>query len=61
MENSIAYLSRYFLRNLNESGFSSDKRRFGGLIRQRRDGRQEIALFSIAVLHNFYAIRVKPD
>lgn len=58
-EDPIAYLSRYFLRNLNESGFSSDKRRFGDLIRQRREDRQETALFSIAVLHNVYAIRVK--
>lgn len=61
IEDPIAYLSRYFLRNLNESGFSSDKRRFGDLIRQKRDDRQETALFSIAILHNFYAIRVESD
>jgi len=55
-----AFLTQYFMRNLSESGFSSDKRRFGGLIRQRREDRQEMALFSIAVWHNIYAIRVKP-
>ncbi len=55
----VAFLSRYFMRNLSESGFSSDKRRFGNLIRQRREDRQEMALFSIAVWHNIYAIRVK--
>ncbi len=59
-DNPIAFLSRYFMRNLSESAFSSDKRRFGDLIRQRRGDRQEMALFSIAVWHNIYAIRVKP-
>ena len=56
----VAFLSNYFMRNLSESGFSSDKRRFGWIIRQRREDRQETALFSIAVWHNIYAIRVKP-
>lgn len=59
-EDPIAFLSRYFMRNLNESAFSADKKRFGGLVRQRREDRQETALFSIAVWHNIYAIRVKP-
>lgn len=59
-EDPVAFLSHYFMRNLSESGFSSDKRRFGGLIRQRREDRQEMALFSIAVWHNLYAIRVRP-
>ena len=59
-EDPIAYLSQYFMRNLSESGHSSDKRRFGGIIRQRREDRQESALFSIAVWHNVYAIRVRP-
>jgi transposase len=54
----IGFLSRYFLRNLSESAYSADKRRFGCLIRQKRDDRQESALFSIAVWHNVYAIRV---
>lgn len=57
--NPIEFLGRYFLRNLSESGFSSDKRRFGSTIRQRRPDRQENALFSIGVLHNVYATRVK--
>lgn len=59
-DNPIAFLSRYFMRNLSESAFSSDKRRFGDLIRQKREDRQEMALFSIAVWHNIYAIRVRP-
>lgn len=59
-DDPIAFLNRYFLRNLSEAGFSSDKRRFGGVIRQRRPDRQESALFSIGVLHNLYALRVKP-
>ncbi len=60
-EDPVGFLSRYFMRNLNESAYSADKRRFGGLIRQRREDRQEMALFSIAVWHNIYAIRVKPS
>ena len=59
-EDPFGFLSRYFMRNLSESAYSADKRRFGGLIRQRREDRQEMALFSIAVWHNIYAIRVKP-
>lgn len=59
-ENPIAFLKRYFLRNLSEAGFSSDKRRFGSVIRQVREERRENALFSIAVLHNLWAIRVQP-
>jgi len=59
-EDPVGFLSRYFMRNLSESAYSADKRRFGGLIRQRREDRQEMALFSIAVWHNIYAIRVKP-
>ena len=52
----LAYLSEYFQRNKSESFFSADKGRFGGLIRQKREDRKEIALFSIAVLHNLYAV-----
>jgi len=59
-QDPISFLSRYFMRNLNESAFSADKRRFGHLIRQKRTDRQEMALFSIAVWHNIYAIRIKP-
>ena len=55
-----AFLSEYFLRNACESGFSSDKRRFGGIIRQKREDRQDTVLFSNAFLHNLYAIRIRP-
>ena len=41
------FLKNYTLRNLSESGFSADKRRFGGLIRQKREDRREMALFSM--------------
>ena len=54
----ISYLKRYFKRNLSEAGFSADKRRFGWMIRQRREDRQEIALLATAVLHNLFTIRV---
>jgi transposase len=60
MASPVAFLSEYFRRNLSESGFSSDKGRFGRIIRQRRPDRQETALFSNAFLHNLYAIRVNP-
>ena len=58
MASPVDFLSEYFRRNLCESGFSSDKGRFGRIIRQRRSDRQETALFSNAFLHNLYAIRV---
>lgn len=60
LEDPYLYLKGYFLRCLNESGFSADKRRFGGLVRQKREDRREIALFSIAFLHNIFTVRVRP-
>ncbi len=60
MASPAAFLSEYFHRNLSESGFSADKGRFGGLIRQRREDRQQTALFSNALFHNIYAIRINP-
>jgi len=60
LEDPFVFLSEYFLRNTSESGFSSDKGRFGRTIRQRRDDRQEQAVFSYAVLHNFHAFKVMP-
>lgn len=51
------YLKEYFLRNVSESAFSADKRRFGWKVRQRREDRREIALFSIGVLHNIFSVR----
>jgi transposase len=59
-EEPIKFLRRYFMRNLSEAGFSADKRRFGWRIRQRREDRREMAMFSIALLHNVFTIRVKP-
>ena len=60
IEDPYLFLKNYYLRNLSESGFSADKRRFGGLIRQRREDRREMALFSIAFLHNIFTVRVRP-
>lgn len=59
-ENPRDFLKRYFMRNLCEAGFSADKRRFGWRIRQRRDDRKEMAMLSIALLHNVFTVRVKP-
>jgi transposase len=56
----FVFLSEYFRRNLCESGFSSDKGRFGRVIKQKREDRQEMALISNAFLHNLYAIRINP-
>ena len=60
MASPVGFLSEYFRRNVCESGFSSDKGRFGRVIKQRRTDRQETALFSNAFLHNLYAIRINP-
>jgi len=61
LEDPYLYLKGYFLRCLSESGFSADKRRFGGLVRQKREDRREIALFCTAFLHNIFTVRVRPD
>ncbi len=60
VENPKEFLKRYFMRNLSEAGFSADKRRFGWRIRQRREDRKEMAMFSIALFHNIFTVRVKP-
>jgi len=60
-EDPYLFLKEYFLRNMSEAGFSADKRRFGGVVRQKRDDRQELALFSIAFLHNVFTTRVRPE
>lgn len=60
LEDPIEYLKTYFLRNLSEAAFSADKRRFGWTIRQKREDRQEVAMFSIALLHNIFTVRVAP-
>jgi len=53
------FLKRYFMRNLSESGFSADKRRFGWVIRQKREDRREIALFAVGLWHNVFAVRLR--
>ena len=58
LEDPVKYLKNYFLRNLSEAAFSADKRRFGWVIRQKREDRQEMAMFSIALLHNIFTVRV---
>jgi transposase len=58
MVSPVDFLSEYFHRNVCESCFSADKGRFGRTIRQKREDRQEIALFSNAFFHNLYAIRI---
>lgn len=59
MDDPVKFLEGYFMRNLTESAHSSDKRRWGGVVRQKREDRQDAALGSIAVLHNLYAFRVR--
>jgi transposase len=59
-ENPRDFLKHNFMRNLSESGFSADKRRFGWRIHQKREDRQEMAMLSIALLHNIFTVRVKP-
>jgi len=56
----VDFLSEYYHRNICESGFSADKGRFGSIVRQRREDRQQTALFSNALFHNIYAIRINP-
>jgi transposase len=55
------YLKTYFQRNLSEAAFSADKRRFGWIIRQKREDRQEMAIFSISLLHNIFTVRITPE
>jgi transposase len=56
----VDFLSEYFKTNLSESGFSADKSRFGRVVRQKREDRQQTALFANALFHNIYAIRINP-
>jgi transposase len=58
IEDPVEFLKNYFKRNLSEAGFSADKRKFGWIIRQKREDRREVAMFSIALLHNVFAVRV---
>ena len=58
IESPLKFLCEYFMRNLSEGGHSSDKRRFGWIIRQKREDRQEMAMFSTALFHNLFFIRL---
>lgn len=57
-EDPVEYLKNYFQRKLSEAAFSADKGRSGLVIRQKREDRQEMAMFSVALLHNIFAVRV---
>ena len=59
MTDPVSYLKDYFMRNLSETGYSSDKGRFGGIIRQKREERQSMAMLAIGFLHNMFFTRVQ--
>jgi transposase len=61
MAHPVVFLKGYLKRNLSEVGFSVDKRRFGWMMRQKREDRKEVAMFSIGILHNVFAIKVRLD
>jgi len=46
------YLKEYYKRNLSENGFGVDKKMFGSKIRQKREDRIDIAIFSKVLWHN---------
>ncbi|HIE41362.1 MAG TPA: hypothetical protein EYP80_01735 [Candidatus Aenigmarchaeota archaeon] len=57
-EHKLENIRSKLIKKICDSSFSSDKRRFGWGIRQRRDERIEQVIFAISVLHNLFAIRV---
>jgi len=61
IEDPFMFMKNHFKRNLSECGFSSDKRRFGWVIRQKRDDRREASLFAIGLLHNIFFVKVKTN
>lgn len=52
VNDTMAYLEQYFLRNNSEAGFSVDKRWFGWKVGQKRDDRINTALTCTGVWHN---------
>jgi transposase len=54
VSNTYEYLGEYFKRNRVESMFSSDKRLFGGYVRQKLDERIGCCLLVRVVLHNLF-------
>lgn len=55
-KNVQEYLSKYYLRNNSESGFSEDKRRFGWKISQKKPERVNISVFTKMIWHNLFWI-----
>ncbi len=60
LESLVSFLMQYFRRNLSVCCFSADKGRFGNIIKQQRDDRQQSALFSNTLLHNIFTVRTNP-
>jgi len=52
VEETMRHLEEYFKRENSESGWSADKKMFGGSIRQKREDRINTALFCRAIWHN---------
>jgi transposase len=52
VNDTMAYLRQYYLRNNSESGFSADKRWFGWKVGQKRNDRIGTALTCTGVWHN---------
>jgi transposase len=52
VDNTWDYLKEYYKRNLSENGFGVDKKMFGSKIRQKREDRIDIAIFSKVLWHN---------
>jgi len=57
-EDPVEFPKKYLMRNRSDAAISADKRRFCWTIRQRKDDRVEMAMFSTALLHNVFAIRL---
>ncbi len=57
-EDPYGFLKDYFKRELSETFFGADKKRFGRKISQRREDRRETASFATAILHNLFTIRL---
>jgi len=54
VNNTLAYLEKYYKRENSESGFSQDKRWFGWKVEQRREDRIETAITCSNVWHNLF-------
>lgn len=54
VDSTKSYLEQYYRRNNSESGFSTDKRRTGWMISQRRFDRMTCAILCTALWHNLF-------